>query len=107
MAVGGCFCGKIRIEYNGQPLTTALCHCDDCRKLTGSPYTYNFVVKGADLVITGSPKEVPKTADSGNQIRNYFCPDCGIVTATVLYKETASDERVRHTAVWVESHFKH
>lgn len=79
MAVGGCFCGKIRIEYNGQPLTTALCHCDDCRKLTGSPYTYNFVVKSADLVITGSPKEVPKTADSGNQIRNYFCPDCGLL----------------------------
>ncbi|KAJ5569440.1 uncharacterized protein N7459_008870 [Penicillium hispanicum] len=21
MAVGGCFCGKVRIEYNGQPLT--------------------------------------------------------------------------------------
>jgi len=77
MAVGGCFCGKVRIEYNGQPLTSALCHCHDCRKLTGSPYTYNFVVKSADLEISGSPKEVAKTSDSGNHIKNYFCSDCG------------------------------
>ncbi|KAI9368040.1 Mss4-like protein [Aspergillus egyptiacus] len=78
MTVGGCFCGKIRIKYNGQPLTSALCHCLDCRKLTGSPYTYNYVVRSADLEIaSGSPKAVAKTSDSGNQIRNYFCPDCG------------------------------
>ncbi|KAI2717430.1 hypothetical protein CBS147332_4310 [Penicillium roqueforti] len=77
MAVGGCFCGKVRIEYNGQPLTTALCHCLDCRKLTGALYTYNFVVKTAELNVTGSPKAVPKTSDSGNDIKNYFCPDCG------------------------------
>ncbi|PWY88676.1 hypothetical protein BO94DRAFT_623756 [Aspergillus sclerotioniger CBS 115572] len=77
MAVGGCFCGKIRIEYTGQPLMSALCHCLDCRKLTGSPYTYSYVVKSAELNVTGKPKEVPKTADSGSDIKNYFCPDCG------------------------------
>ncbi|KAE8391239.1 Mss4-like protein [Aspergillus alliaceus] len=77
MAVGGCFCGKVRIQYNGQPITSALCHCLDCRKLTGTLYTYNFVVKSADLKITGNPKEVAKTSDSGNHIKNYFCSDCG------------------------------
>ncbi|KAF4760778.1 hypothetical protein HAV15_006922 [Penicillium sp. str.  len=77
MAVGGCFCGKVRIEYVGQPLASALCHCIDCRKLTGAPYSYNFIIKTADLKVSGSPKEVPKTSDSGNAIKNYFCPDCG------------------------------
>ncbi|CEJ61355.1 hypothetical protein PMG11_09890 [Penicillium brasilianum] len=77
MVVGACFCGKVRIELNGQPLTSGLCHCLDCRKLTGSPYSYSFVVKTAELEISGSPKEVAKTSDSGNEIRNYFCPDCG------------------------------
>ncbi|KAI9934615.1 hypothetical protein ASPWEDRAFT_646822 [Aspergillus wentii DTO 134E9] len=76
MAIGNCFCGKIRIELNG-PLTSGLCHCLDCRKLTSGPYSYNFIVKTADLTISGSPKEVAKTADSGNDLRNYFCPDCG------------------------------
>ncbi|CAG8898477.1 unnamed protein product [Penicillium egyptiacum] len=77
MAVGGCFCGKVRVEYSGQPLASALCHCLDCRKLTGSPYSYNFLVKSAELHVSGSPKEVAKTSDSGNAIKNYFCPDCG------------------------------
>ncbi|KAB8072113.1 Mss4-like protein [Aspergillus leporis] len=77
MAFGGCFCGKIRIECSGQPITSALCHCFDCRKLTGTLYTYSFIFNSADLKITGSPKEVAKTSDSGNHIKNYFCSDCG------------------------------
>ncbi|KAJ5587204.1 uncharacterized protein N7459_002969 [Penicillium hispanicum] len=77
MAVGGCFCGKIRIEYNGPTLTSGLCHCLDCRKLTGSLYTHNYVVKTAGLEVSGSPKEAAKTSDSGNDVRRYFCSDCG------------------------------
>lgn len=96
MAVGGCFCGNVRIEYSGQHVTSVsaclelrivfidliegLCHCFDCRKLTGTLYTYNFVIDSADLKTTGSPKEVAKTADSGNYIKNYFCSDCGAYT---------------------------
>ncbi|KAJ5386804.1 hypothetical protein N7509_009345 [Penicillium cosmopolitanum] len=76
MIVGGCFCGRVRVEIS-QPIVSALCHCLDCRKLTGSPYSYNVIVRTAELHVSGSPKEVPKTADSGNDIRNYFCPDCG------------------------------
>ncbi|KAH3187840.1 hypothetical protein KXV92_005168, partial [Aspergillus fumigatus] len=77
-ATGGCFCGNVRIEYSGQPMTSGLCHCRDCRKLTGSLYSYNLVVKRTDLKITGSPKELPKIADSGRHIKNYFCGDCGV-----------------------------
>ncbi|PGH14380.1 hypothetical protein AJ80_05970 [Polytolypa hystricis UAMH7299] len=78
MALGSCFCKKIQIEYTNEPVTSALCHCIDCRKLTGTLYTYSFVFKRSDLTITGSPKEVAKTSDSGNHIKNYFCPDCGV-----------------------------
>ncbi|KAL3479269.1 Mss4-like protein [Aspergillus californicus] len=78
-ALGSCFCRNIQVEYTGQPYKTALCHCYDCRKLTGSLYTYSFVVKRSELKVSGpgTPKEVAKTADSGNHINNYFCPDCG------------------------------
>ncbi|EPS27540.1 hypothetical protein PDE_02483 [Penicillium oxalicum 114-2] len=77
MAIGSCFCGQIRIKFNGNPLMSGLCHCHDCRKLTGSPYSYSLVIKTAELEVLGNPKEVPKTADSGNDIRNYFCSGCG------------------------------
>ncbi|KAL4913983.1 Mss4-like protein [Aspergillus aurantiobrunneus] len=77
MARGGCFCGNIRIEYVGQPIASGLCHCNDCRKLTGALYSYSIIINRADLKITGTPKPVAKTADSGNRITNYFCSDCG------------------------------
>ncbi|EKV08500.1 Glutathione-dependent formaldehyde-activating, GFA [Penicillium digitatum] len=77
MAVGGCFCGKVRVEYKGQPLASGLCHCYDCRKLTGAPYSYSFIVKNKDLEISGSPKEVAKRSEGETRIKNYFCPDCG------------------------------
>ncbi|EYE96829.1 GFA family protein [Aspergillus ruber CBS 135680] len=89
MAVGGCFCGKVRIKYNGQPLASGLCHCLDCRKLTGALYTYNYVVRSAELDISGSLKEVAKTSDSGNNIRNFFCPDCG----TPLFGQKIKSDR--------------
>jgi hypothetical protein len=54
-----------------------ICHCVDCRKLSGSPYTLNFLSQRSELEVNGEPKEIAKTADSGNFVKNYFCPDCG------------------------------
>ncbi|KAL4922937.1 GFA family protein [Aspergillus undulatus] len=77
MAVGSCFCGRITVEYTSPPLISGLCHCADCRKLTSALFSYSFIIKTADLKITGTPKETTKGSDSGNVIKNYFCPDCG------------------------------
>jgi len=36
--------------------------------------------------VTGEPKEIAKTADSGNAVKNYFCPDCGeFFNSSLLY----------------------
>ncbi|KAF3392605.1 hypothetical protein F1880_008896 [Penicillium rolfsii] len=77
MVVGGCYCGKVRVQLNGHPLRVGLCHCLDCRKLTGSIYSFGYVVKTADLEVSGSPKAMVKSSDSGNERHNFFCPDCG------------------------------
>ncbi|CAG8267849.1 unnamed protein product [Penicillium nalgiovense] len=100
MAVGGCFCGRIRIEYSGQPLASALCHCLDCRKLTGGPYSFNFIVRSAELHVSGSPKEVPKTSDSGNAIKNYFCPDCGLYYTEIAGRQHHDLTRVIGTPLF-------
>ncbi|OJJ46060.1 hypothetical protein ASPZODRAFT_133026 [Penicilliopsis zonata CBS 506.65] len=96
MAVGSCFCGKVKVEYAGQPLASALCHCLDCRKLTGTLCTYSFVVKRADLKVTGSPKAVAKTADSGKSYENYFCPECG---SSIYGQEVKADGTTPETIV--------
>ncbi|MCJ1245352.1 hypothetical protein MMC30_002556 [Trapelia coarctata] len=75
MPDGGCFCGKCRITYSGEP---ALCHCLDCRKISGSTYSTNIVVPASGFSVTsGTPKTISKTADGGNPITSHFCGDCG------------------------------
>jgi len=78
MPSGSCFCGNVKIEYTGEPQGKALCHCLDCRKISGSTYSTNVIIPEEGFkVIAGTPKTISKTADSGNTITSHFCGDCG------------------------------
>jgi len=77
MPSGSCYCGNVKISYTGTPIAQGLCHCWDCRKLSGSTYSTNVIVPADGFTVTGTPKAVPKKADSGADITNYFCGDCG------------------------------
>lgn len=71
----------------------ALCHCLDCRKITGSTYSTNIIVPGDGFEVTsGSPKTIAKKADSGKTITSHFCGDCG----STLWRdgETFGDAKV-------------
>ncbi len=37
---GGCKCGQVSYEVDGEPLKVGLCHCSDCRSETGSAFLY-------------------------------------------------------------------
>ena len=76
--VGGCLCGAVRYEAIGDPNNASYCHCDDCKRATGGPYTVGVVVKLKDLtMISGEVKGHTTIADSGRSITREFCPDCG------------------------------
>lgn len=63
----------------------ALCHCTDCKKVSGSMFSTNlFVHSDAVKLESGNPKAFRKNADSGNVIVSFFCTDCG----TTLWRET-------------------
>ncbi|KAF2689915.1 hypothetical protein K458DRAFT_356297 [Lentithecium fluviatile CBS 122367] len=75
---GGCFCGKVRYSVSGDPVAKALCHCLDCRKITGSTYSTNAIFpKDGFKLVSGTPKQHAVKADSGNTITSHFCGDCG------------------------------
>lgn len=64
-----------------------LCHCLDCRRISGSTFSTNLMVDAAGFtLLQGTPKAFAKTADSGTTITSYFCGDCG----STLWRETAS-----------------
>ena len=75
---GGCVCGAIRYEVNAEPIVMFNCHCRDCQKTTGGPYTPVFYVPAeAFKIIKGSPKYYKTTSEMvGDNIRG-FCPECG------------------------------
>lgn len=52
----------------------ALCHCYDCKKISGGHYSHNIVVPLEGFKVTrGTPKTYSKVADSGKEITNHFC----------------------------------
>jgi hypothetical protein len=75
---GECLCGAVRYECTGNPEDASYCHCDDCKKATGGPYTVGVLVKAVDLrMISGQVKGYTTIADSGRKITREFCPECG------------------------------
>lgn len=70
------------------PLTDkALCHCADCRKISGGNYSNNFLVPSENFkVVEGTPKKISKIADTGKEITSNFCGDCG--TTLFRYGDT-------------------
>jgi hypothetical protein len=71
---GGCHCGAVRYEVDGEPLTHALCHCRDCRRHAGAPMVgWMMLPQGALRLIQGTPKTYASSAHG----RRQFCPECG------------------------------
>jgi hypothetical protein len=75
---GGCHCGFIKYEAEAEPEQAAICHCTDCQTLSGSAFrTVVPVSSDAFRMTAGEPTIYIKTADSGNQRQQAFCPKCG------------------------------
>jgi len=75
---GECLCGLIKYEITGRPFRVANCHCDDCRKVTGSAFATNIFYKENEVNVTsGELKLFEHKLDSGSLMTKRFCPNCG------------------------------
>ena len=75
---GGCHCGFIQYEGEADPEKTAICHCTDCQKLSGSAFrTVVPVASDTFRMTAGEPTIYVKAAESGNKRQQAFCPKCG------------------------------
>ncbi|KNG49767.1 glutathione-dependent formaldehyde-activating [Stemphylium lycopersici] len=87
MPAGGCICGNVRYEVTGEAEGNILCHCLDCRKITGSTYSSNQIYPDNAFKVTqGTPKQHKKKGDTGNEVISNFCGDCG----STMWREGAS-----------------
>ena len=75
---GRCLCGTVVYEYRGPVGPAAYCHCEDCRRCTGSAFNVSVRFDRADLhLVRGAVKGFTKRADSGTELTRHFCPECG------------------------------
>jgi hypothetical protein len=71
---GGCQCGAVRYQLEGEPNDVALCHCEGCRKSSGAPVMAWAGYAENRLTITKGEAKVINS--SGKSFRS-FCGACG------------------------------
>ena len=76
-ATGHCLCGKVKYSIASQPKWMGQCHCDDCRRSTGTGHACNAFFKKKDVHIEGETHHYSSDTDSGAVATRYFCPHCG------------------------------
>ncbi len=76
-ATGRCLCGKVKYSIRSEPVRMAQCHCEDCRRASGTGHMSLAFFQRDDVNIEGETHEYASTADSGNINTRSFCPECG------------------------------
>jgi len=74
---GGCLCGAVRYEANGQPRYTGHCYCVDCRKASGFGFMPFMILPSPSVHFTGETRLFRSPAVSGRVARRHSCPVCG------------------------------
>lgn len=75
---GACHCGNVAFEAEIDEGKVIICHCTDCQTLSGSAFrTIVFTPDSSFRLLRGEMKVYVKTAESGNQREQTFCPECG------------------------------
>ena len=74
---GGCLCGAVRYEAEGEPKFMGHCYCADCRKASGSGFIPFMGFSASAVRLTGETRKfISKSARGGDAVRN-SCPVCG------------------------------
>lgn len=74
---GGCYCGALRFEADGDPLFKGQCHCRECQYFSGGHPNAVMGFPAAGFRYTkGMPAEF-RRSDLENPVTREFCGACG------------------------------
>lgn len=82
---GTCLCGSVKVTIHDRDLFTKrrghICHCANCRKVSGSFAASNFIIEEDKVEIEDQENTLTKFLDtqtmSGTPLERYFCSRCG------------------------------
>jgi hypothetical protein len=75
---GGCACGAIRYESTAEPVLMVHCHCRDCQRSSGGPFSSFVIVPFEAFKLSqGSLRFYESSSQAGGETQRGFCTDCG------------------------------
>ena len=104
---GRCLCGNVTFTADGDAIVQAVCHCTDCQRQTGDPFSVIVGVPRESFSAEGSTLSCYSTVgtDHGGETQRNFCSACGspvfsvaaVMPEVVFIKAGALDD-----ASWVQ-----
>jgi hypothetical protein len=74
---GGCLCGALRYEAEGEPQYAGHCYCADCRKASGSGFIPFMGYRSGAVRFSGQTRIYKSRAARGTDAVRNFCLVCG------------------------------
>jgi hypothetical protein len=88
---GYCSCGAVSAICKGAAIRVSVCHCLDCKRRTGSAFSWNARFAAGQVRIEGEVASWRRAGPSGATTTRRFCPQCGV---TIAYASDAEPEVV-------------
>ena len=76
MLKGSCLCQSVQYEIDSELGPTMICHCENCRKASGSAYAINAAVESNKFHLNTGEKAIAEYESSPGVFR-VFCQQCG------------------------------
>ena len=88
MQTGRCLCGAVTYELSGDPIATAVCHCEHCQRQSGGAFSVNLITHESQLAVTGELTTYEDRGEHGDDVyvRRRFCGSCGSPIVSELAK---------------------
>lgn len=74
---GGCLCGAVTFSVKNNFKRFYFCHCQQCRKITGSAHAANLFTKTDAIEWTRGEKLKKQFNYPNRDFTVVFCPECG------------------------------
>lgn len=82
--VAHCQCGSFRVIVEGEPLMVNICHCDQCKRRTGSNAAPNAYFLKEQVRTEGKFRVFSRDGGDGRKVHIRFCPECGTSVCWLL-----------------------
>ncbi len=72
-----CCCGQAKLTIKDEPLIHVVCHCDDCKKRTGSAFGISAYFSDDQIINKLGAMNQYKIQNDGYEQLRSFCSNCG------------------------------